>query len=176
VVGKEVILDTVKRMREGGIDDETILSTLKDIGVSDSDAEEYLNEKTGSDEVRVVEEEPDPHEKVLSKAAEKVKKYFDEDKETRNLHAAHQQVSLEGQGQKLDELHEKIDSFKEKHASSEGLSIELKAKLGVFEEKLSRVEKDVVETKAGVSALNSLLQKVLSTNRDILLELQQKKK
>lgn len=47
MVSRELVLDTIKRMRGSGIDDQTISSTLKDIGLSDKEINEFMSEATG---------------------------------------------------------------------------------------------------------------------------------
>ena len=44
MVNKQVVLETIKRMRDSGLDNADIAKTLRDIGISDNEVEEYLLE------------------------------------------------------------------------------------------------------------------------------------
>ena len=70
-MGKEqVILDTIKRLQGSGIDDETIKSTLLEIGLGEKEIEEYIAEAAGKKAVPVqkqqakAREEPEPTEEL----------------------------------------------------------------------------------------------------------------
>lgn len=58
MVSRQIVLDTVKRMHSSGVDDNTIRSTLRDIGLSEGDIEGYLREVKGISEQKPAEKEP----------------------------------------------------------------------------------------------------------------------
>lgn len=68
----------------------------------------------------------------------------------------------------IGSLHEKVDSMPR-------LPNEAIAALSALDRRLSSLEKAVAESGAGTSALKSLMQKIIDSERQILLELQKKK-
>lgn len=47
MVSRDVVLQTVKRMYSSGVDDDTVISTLKDIGISDEEIKSVIAEAKG---------------------------------------------------------------------------------------------------------------------------------
>lgn len=81
---------------------------------------------------------------------------------------------LEEHSNKMDDLHRNVSAIHEKIDSAPRLSAETVSKLGALDSRLSGLERQVAETKANTLALQELLQKILDTNRKILIELQKK--
>lgn len=118
------------------------------------------------------------HEEIAAKTAEKIKEHLEESTEEIGRTGAELGVLAEEQRAALEE-------HKERLAGVEGKVDELHKKLEVFPEKLeesslmakdaiSQIQSDITSLKAMNQALQSILQKILDTNREILLELQRK--
>ncbi|MBI5553471.1 MAG: hypothetical protein HY917_01900 [Candidatus Diapherotrites archaeon] len=175
MVSKDVVLQTIAQLRESGIDEATIRETLKDSGIDESEIEDYL--KSEPSKPVVEEAAPPAHEVIAHHTAQKVKKEIEKVSQAQELHAVHQQVAMETQAKQMEDLHEKFEEVRKPLMSGDRpLSDEAKAKMASLEKRLQEIQKDVVESKAGVAVLQSLMQKILSTDRDILLELQMQKK
>ena len=181
MVRKEIVLETVKKMIDSGLDDATISDTLKDIGLSDAEIKQYLSEVKGnidsetSNEEAEIEENPE-HEVIAEKTAQKIKEHLDESHEEIAAQHSITQASLEGHAEAINavqenvsELHEKINQFAGGTTSQELLSkmIELNARISTLEKQLS-------EIKALNSATKSLLEKIFETDRSVLSELERK--
>jgi chromosome segregation ATPase len=173
MVEKNVVIDTIKRMHSNGIDEKTIKVTLKGIGLTEEEINDYLDEVLGIDEEK--EEENPEHELIAKKAVEKFKPELDKLKQENGLNLTHSQIEREEHSQKLDEMHSKMDELNKKVSPKAFNSGEIIGKINALEKKLNEIEKNTVETKAASSALQNLMQKILSTERDILLELKNKK-
>lgn len=180
MVNRQVVLDTVKRMFQSGIGAGVVEKTLKDIGLSKKEAEEYMREAgqathaTASNAQEAVIDEKQPfHEAVASKTAEKIKEHLAEQREDDELKSATLHAAIEGHGEKISELHEnvsdlhrKIDGFSERLTDPELLKqlVGLGKKLSDFESQLS-------DLKSLASANKTILEKILQTNREILNKL-----
>jgi 6-pyruvoyl-tetrahydropterin synthase len=172
MVEKSVVIDTIKRMHSNGIDENTIKVTLKGIGLTEEEIDDYLDEVLGTEEEP--EEENPEHEVIAKKAFEKFKPELDKVKEEHGLNSTHSQIEREEHSRKLDEMNSKVNELSKNSLKSFNSS-ELIGKINALEKKLNEIEKNTVETKAASSALQNLMQKILSTERDILLELKNKK-
>ncbi|MBN2127137.1 MAG: hypothetical protein JW703_01960 [Candidatus Diapherotrites archaeon] len=174
MVQKSIVIDTIKKMHSNGIDDETIKVTLKGIGLSDEEIDDYMDEVLGTEEESEEEENPE-HELIAEKAMKKIRPEFDKVKEEQGLTSTHAQIAMEDHSRKLDEMHSKVDELNKKVSPKTFDSSEVIGKINALEKKLTEIEKNVIETKAANSALQNLMQKILSTERDILLEMKSKK-
>ncbi|MBU0662829.1 hypothetical protein KKH30_03260, partial [Candidatus Micrarchaeota archaeon] len=52
MVSKDIVMQTIKRMYDSGVDDETVKATLRDIGFSDEDSEQMIQEAKGAAPVK----------------------------------------------------------------------------------------------------------------------------
>ncbi len=182
MVKKEIVIETVRKMVDSGLDDATISETLKDIGLSDSEIKEYISEVKGSadsmenpDETEVSEENPE-YESIAEKTARKVKEHIDESHEEIAAQHAVTQSALEEHSDAISavqdnvmELHEKLDRF-----SGGTNSQEILKKMIELNTRISSLEKQLNELKAVDSATKSLLEKIFETDRSILSELERR--
>ncbi len=166
MVDAQVIQETVKRMVDSGIDADTIRQTLADIGLSDAEIQRALSQAgapaaAAAGAASAAEaDEPSP---------ESVRDSLLEDREDEELREVTAHSALEDHGFKLDSLHDKVDALHQKLASPSLAA-------GAFEARLTQFERDLGEVKAATKALQDLLKKILETNRDILVRLEQSKK
>src|SRR3989338_8757024 len=115
-VNEKIVLDTIKQMKEAGLEDSVILATLKDIE-PEKESEE-TEEKSEEESLVETEEEPNKEDSDLEDEAQ-------EDDLEDTAHAV-THVALHEQGQKLDDLHERISGF-EKPAELSQILAELQS-------------------------------------------------
>lgn len=58
LVSRAIVLETIKRMYASGVDDETVKSTLRDIGLTDSEITNYLAEAKGESQTQSAPKKP----------------------------------------------------------------------------------------------------------------------
>ncbi len=201
MVSKEIVMGTVKRMADAGIDKETIKSTLRDIGLTDSEIGAYLQEAgleaaaptaQASSELtpeqvpaeQYLDDEldgpldgadlpEDQHEAIAQKTADKLAGQIESLNNEQGMKDAANRLDIEEHKQKLGEIGTKLESVSAsmpKHEHVGELSVRIKA----LEELVSDLQNDLSEVKAITGALQSLLKKILETNRQILLNTSKK--
>ena len=60
LVSRQIVIDTIKRMYASGVDDETIKSTLRDIGLKEHEIRQYLKDVKGGQAEDEEKEEEEP--------------------------------------------------------------------------------------------------------------------
>lgn len=187
MVRREIVLETVKKMYDSGLDDATISETLKDIGLSESEIGQYLSEAKGknsdsnaeideTDETDAVEEENPEQEIIAQKTAQKVMEHLDDSHEEIAAQHAVTQSALEGHSEAISKVHENVSELHDKldKFSSGTSSQEILSKIIELNTRISNLEKQLGEIKAVESATKSLLEKIFETNRSVLNELERK--
>ncbi len=144
------LLETVKKMFASGLDEEAVRSALEDLGLSKAEQDELIAAAKGKE----VPKEEVPVEKIAEKTAEKVKEHIAEHEEVAALRETTALAELGAQKAEIGEVKEAIAKIP---ASLEKNILELK--------------KDIDELKAASNAIQTLLKKILETNRNILLKL-----
>lgn len=147
MVEKQVILETIKKMLSSGLNDKVVISTLKDAGLSEQEAESYLQEAKG---ISVEEEVPEEHEKIAERTAQKIKNHLDEQKSLGDLAQTTTHAALQEHGERLEAIKKKIEGIPQAPANFNLLS-----------KKLSSIEAQLKEVKAQSLATQELLKKVL---------------
>ncbi len=196
MVSSDVVMQTVKRMVDSGVDDNTIKMTLRGINLSEEQIQGILNkahgveQPTGSQRQVQVEEdlgEERNKEDEDDNLEEEVEEPFDgpspADLRKRLEAASQEQVGyhttthamLEGHAEEVDEVKRGVEELHRKMDSAPRLSSETIGSIGSLDKRISMLEKQVAETKANTIALQELLKKILETDRKTLLELQKKK-
>ncbi|MFH1588708.1 MAG: hypothetical protein ABIA76_05210 [Candidatus Diapherotrites archaeon] len=173
MVSKEIVIETIKKMNDSGIDEDSIRSTLKGIGLDDDEIDSYLDEVLGEVSEESTEEEAPENESIAEKTASKIRPEINKLKEEQGLYSTHAQIAMEDHSRKLGEMHSKLNELHKKTPFSN--SDELTGKINALEKRLQEIDRNTTETKAAVNALQNLMQKILSNERDIMLELQKKK-
>ena len=182
MVKREVVLETIKKMHDSGIEQTVIENTLKNIGLSDDEISSYMAEVIGVKlaplkqvpKIIVAEAVPedDAVERTATRTAEKVKEHIAEKADADELKETTTHVALSEHQNRLDEvhnsvnkLHAKVDSFPVPDADS--LLIEVKN----LAQRVSTFEKELSDIKAMTSATKSIMEKILDTDRNILTKL-----
>lgn len=182
MVKREVVLETIKKMHDSGIEQTVIENTLKNIGLSDDEISSYMAEITDEKTPKprtvpaivVTEDVPenDDIEKIATRTAEKVKEHIAEKADADELRETTAHAALIEHKDKLDEvhssvnnLHTKVDSFAVPDADA--LLIEVKN----LAQRISTFEKKLSDIKAMTSATKSIMEKILDTDRNILTKL-----
>lgn len=195
MVNEEVVRNTIQKMRDAGLPENVIASTLQDLGLSPAQMQSYLAPSTGSSRPPAPnvpvsnspprkEEDDDEsafsdldHEVLATRTSEKVMQQMEErnllNEQTSALKDNITHVALEQHGQQLMdthnavvELHDKLDS-----ANLETMS----NRLSVVNSRIDQLQKDVSDAKALLGAVQTLMQKILETNQQLLFETKNRK-
>jgi DNA-binding transcriptional MerR regulator len=154
----QLINDTVRRMIESEIDDDTIITTLKDIGVSEDDAKKIiLQNKPNQEEIKTNPE--------LVKKVQILEDNIKAQNEINSMNIESKDVSMIEHSQKIEEIEKKIDEVKKVPNASVDVSVKYR---------LDEMDKNLSNLKAGVNANLEIMKKILDINREILTELKTK--
>jgi len=195
MVSSEVVMQTVKRMVDSDIDDETIKNTLRDINISEDEITILLNQAKGipasrvpqiPTQVKPVQKEPEESEEIEeseeepeenANTYESQEKYIPDSNE-RNTEQSAQHVTthnmLEEHGEKIENVRDSVSQLHERIGAAT-LSPETIGKLTALDERITSLEKEVADTKAIANAVKGLLEKILETDKKVLLEVKKKK-
>jgi hypothetical protein len=164
MINEQVMMDTVNRLIEAGIDDATIVSTLIDAGLNREDALAVLQKARAPSS-------PEPASSPAAVPGEDVrilKNEIEVQAEQHDLHQAITQNALDMHEQKLDEVTKQVEEVKQVVSQTAPTDPGLAFKVSKLEEKLEDVS-------AVSKANNDLLQKILGANQKILTNLEAKK-
>lgn len=167
MVNEQIMIDTVKRMIDAGIDDATIISTLTDAGLSNEQCLEVIS--------RV--KEPVVNENDLNIVSSKnevdevsaLRNVVEATSDAQNIQAESTSNILNEHEEKINQVDSKIESIKSTISSSKGKDD------GTFSYRLSELEKKLEEVNSSSKAQLELMKKMIETNRKILTELEAKK-
>jgi len=183
MVNKEVILDTVRKMYESGIEDSVIEATLCDIGMGQEEAKQYLLEVKGkpisqpeldsqSQEQSQDSDSFSERDSVAEQTAFRVKEHLDAERQERELHQTTQQVAMDeqqnkiaGLDQKVSEIHQKIDF------TASPTNKQLASNLDGLYKRIDNIETQLADIQASSNATRDLMKKILEANRSILNKL-----
>lgn len=177
-----VVMDSVKKMLDSGIEVSVVKSTLSDLGLSDSEIDSVIRQVKGggSPETASSSQKPVPapaftSAKDVPVSAATLSETIVAQQQMHNLSQATTQAALESHQESLSHVDESMAAISAKLDSlsqNMGGNSDWASKLSLIQNRLSALEHDVTEVKAQGSAIQSLLTKVLETNRDALMELQ----
>ena len=170
MVNKAIVEQTIKKMKDSGIDDDAIKQTLHDVGLGDGEIAQYFKEGAVSKDTNAAKPE---YEEITEKTAEKVKKHLEEKSEEQALREETLHAAQDAHAQKLDETHETLSSVHEKvesiaRASSPALTL---SELQELNKRISTLEEQLSEIKSISKATKSVMEKVLEANRKTLAKL-----
>ncbi len=176
MVNEQVVKDTIARMLEAEIDDDTIVSTLKDIGLDEEKSRQMLsqiksssnseNDSSLSDSSDESNVEDDDELNDLKN----VKAELETQSQVRDLHDATTHNMLNDQYDRIDEISRKVDDVKKTvYDSTSRINIDDHSK------KIDSATTSVAELNAKIDALSSLMKQILDVNRKILTEIEMKK-
>ncbi len=171
MVDEKIINETVKRMLTSNIDEETIVSTLKDIGIEEAQAKEIIANVTSG---KVVAKAPQKAEVVQTipavDADQKIETMQNElaaQGEKTELHETATHTMLNDHADKLDEMNKKVEEVKKVVSNPTNVDASLKVKI-------SEIEQKTIDISARTTAMMEIMEKILETNRQILTELKSK--
>ena len=175
MVDKEVVLTTIRKMLDAGLDDSVISTTLADVGLTSDEVKMYLGQ--AKKPLSPVPSQPaspsSGNSGDSSSASPSVSNPLAE--ENALLHET-TQSALNEHSESLGEITDQLSRIENLLTQVSKLPIaELNAKIGSFDKKISDNTREIADVKAQTSALREILEKVLETDRDTLLELQKKK-
>ena len=161
MVNKEIVLDTIKKMFESGIEDEVVAQTLGDIGLNAAEIKDYIAEAKGE---AVEADEPVPERKPLSERMDSI----EEEPDHIALHTT-THVALDAQAEMAERLLEKIEAIENKLLSQRPSSAP--ESFAEANQRMAEMEKQLREIKAELSATKSIMEKILETDRNVLTKL-----
>jgi DNA repair exonuclease SbcCD ATPase subunit len=194
MVNEEVVLNTIKKMQEAGLSNPIIESTLTDLGLNQNQVRAFLARAKGEDveipsSAKVKVEEPvepapkkpflseEDRDAIASKTTEKIQQTMTEREASiqdhHSLKDSITHLALEQHGQQLKETHENVMSLHDKLDATNFQAVN--SRLTSLNTKIEKLSADVKDTKALSKALQTLLQKILEANQQILFEFQGKK-
>lgn len=174
MVDRAVVVETIRKMYESGIEDSVVRQTLADIGLGEKEIREAMAAAKAGARPAAESEEPEEEAGPAYSAARP-----DFREQLAQQHAAQEAMhttthaAMEGHGAKLDELGERIGGVEERIGKIHGLTEspsnrDLVELIAVTNQKLALLEKQVSDLKALTKALQTVMEKILETSRNIL--------
>ena len=164
MVNEQIMIDTVSRMIQAGIDDATIISTLTDAGLSNEQCLEILAKVKQPAVKEQVQSTAPPNQEVQT-----LRNVVEAQSDAQSMHAETTSTILDDHEQKLQEVSGKINSIQSAISSTQNKSN------APLEYRLSALEQKLEEVNSASKAQLDLMQKILETNRKVLTELEAKK-
>ncbi|MFH0954786.1 MAG: hypothetical protein V1777_01670 [Candidatus Micrarchaeota archaeon] len=185
MVDREVVLSTIRKMLDAGLNDQVITTTLSDVGLTPAEIKSYLGEAKKPVDSRQARASVEPvvsAESSLDSSAssdsdssvsDSVQNPLAEENEL--LHET-THLSLAENQEVLQELTDRLSRIESLLAALSKIPVsELNIKIGSLDKKISDNIREIADVKAQTSALLEILEKILETDRNTLLELQKKK-
>ena len=170
MVSEQIISDTIKRMLSAGVEKATIISTLKDIGLSEAEAAELVNKQEASTTTSQGADQ--------STASPDLKSSFDQLKTMKNeletqstvkeLHDTTTHNMLNEHSQKIEDVGKKLDEVKTELQKKPAPQVTQKVDNTSLEGRLTEIE-------AKVDATMKLMKDILDVNRKTLTAIESKK-
>ncbi len=197
MVNEEIVRSTIQKMRDAGLSDSIISSTLSDLGLTQSQVQGFLSGNASARTATVTNTIPSfsspaqrassssssfssgevNHEELASRTSDKIISRLDErnalDDEASELKDNITHLAMEQHGEQLQSTHQAVMELHDKFDST--AMDTLNNRVMNMNARMEQLSKDVVETKALALALQSLLQKILETNQQLLFEMKNKK-
>lgn len=200
MVNEEIVRSTIQKMRDAGLSDTIISSTLSDLGLTQSQVQGFLSGSASTTPARtstVTNQNPSfstptqraspasssfssgeiNHEELASRTSEKILSRLDErnalDDEASELKDNITHLAMEQHGEQLKDTHQAVMELHDKFDST-ALDT-LSNRVMNMNARMEQLSKDVVDTKALAMALQTLMQKILETNQQLLFEMKSKK-
>ncbi|MCD6478950.1 MAG: hypothetical protein J7L44_03630 [Candidatus Diapherotrites archaeon] len=195
LVDESIIIETIKKMKESGLEDNIIISTLEDVGIAHEKAAEMLDKALGrvpvekpkkpeeeekeeeskeeiakilkATEAKKPETKPE-HEAIAEKTAEKVKQHLEETKLEHDLHHTTMHAALAQQSAMLEDLHKSVKNIVKQKPK---VPKTMEEKIVQMQVDIEKIKSDLAEAKADIAAMKTLMNKVLEVTRKILLRL-----
>lgn len=197
MVNEEIVRSTIQKMRDAGLSDSIISSTLSDLGLTQSQVQGFLSGNASARTATVTNTNPSfsaptqrassssssfssgevNHEELASRTSDKIISRLDErnalDDEASELKDNITHLAMEQHGEQLQSTHQAVMELHDKFDST--AMDTLNNRVMNMNARMEQLSKDIVETKALAMALQSLMQKILETNQQLLFEIKSKK-
>ena len=168
MVNEAVVKETIQRMFDSGIDEQTILSTLKDIGLEDSVARNFIAQQKNAGTATEEKDDINANDEDTNDL-KAMRDELESQSQNKELHDTTMHNMLNEHANKLDEVASSIGEIKRTVNDSTSMS-----GLAMHGVKLSNLEERLDEIDAKVTALLDVMKKILEVNRKTLTELQSK--
>ncbi len=177
MVDKAVVVETIRKMYESGIEDSVVRQTLADIGLGEKEIREAMAAaKAGAAPGAESEEAEEEAVPAYSAARPDFREQLAQQHAAQEAMHTTTHAAMEGHGAKLDELGERIGGVEERigkiHSLTEAPSNrDLVELIAVTNQKLALLEKQLSDLKALTKALQTVMEKILETDRKILVKM-----
>jgi len=176
MVDKKLIIDTINELLDANVDKETVISTLKDIGVDSGDIDSNYNEVISNRDKEEVKEEP----KETPKKEDKIP-YIDihsvdthkpkEEPKTENVDSLENEPEDKHETE-LKKTTSEVHEINEAHEEPVPLDLSSDTSSSTTDSKqLSEIQAQITELKAQMSGLTKIMKDILEENRNILNKL-----
>ena len=166
MVNEQIMIDTVSRMIEAGIDDATIISTLTDAGLTQEQCLQIIDRVK---QPPVKEEVPQNNSPTIQEV-QNLKNVVEAQSDAQTIHAQNTSTILDEHEQQLAEVSGKINSIQSTISSNQNPKTDSSTAY-----RLSTIEQKLEEVNSASKAQLDLMQKILEINRKVLTELEAKK-
>lgn len=161
MVDKQVVLETIKKMYESGIDDSVVEQTLKDIGLASEEIAQYVAEAKGEQVQQPPIQSP--------KQAPVLRHDAGQGQEQQDAMHTTTHAALESQANQTTELLQKVSSLEKTIQSNKSGTIS--ASSAELNQRIGKMEIQLTDLKAQVNATKSIMEKILETDRKVLNKL-----
>ncbi|QQR92995.1 MAG: hypothetical protein IPJ89_01990 [Candidatus Iainarchaeum archaeon] len=193
MVNEELVRNTIQKMRDAGLSEGIIQSTLADLGLTPQQVQAYLVGGTSAPTTPPPSAPPrsfsannaapstpalDPadHEAIASLTNEKIQMGLMQNQAQRMDENALKDnithLALEQHGQQLMDTHQSVMELHDKFDAANMQA--LVTKVNTIQARMENVSKDTQELRALASALQNLMQKILETNQQLVFELKKR--
>lgn len=166
MINEQIVLDTVKRMLDSGIEEGVIISTLKDIGLSDEEATQAIQKVRAPQKVSSDERQG----KSVDDNIQEMRNHLEAQAESAELQDTTTYNMLNAHEQKIDAVSSKMDEVKQAISNVSNAPKDASSSV-----RLAQIETKLDEIDAQVKAVSEIMKSVLEINRKVLVELESKK-
>lgn len=189
-MNEELIRSTVQKMRDAGLTEAVISSTLTDLGLSSSEVQAYLNPPAPKfttpspppspmkSNAFMEDEMLSPEDEALAtRTSEKIVHQLNQQgmlgDEENSLKDSITHLAMEQHGEQLRDTHQAVMDL---HSKLENATSPLNAQASAqFTARLDLLSKEIADTKGLLLALQTLMQKILEANQQIVFEMKKGK-
>jgi hypothetical protein len=162
MINKQLVMDTLKKMLDSGMDEDVIESTFMDVGLTKEEIKQFI-EEAKKEKLK----EKETTEKITPKTVEE---HFPEE-EAQELKKTTETIALHESNALIENLSEKMDSIQRKLnilIQRDFNPMELNERLDLIESTVKDIKTELNDLKALNSALKEIMKKILETDREIL--------
>ncbi len=188
----EIVRTTIQKMRDAGLSDTIIASTLSDLGLSTGQVQGYLSSATTSNAPsrnttsgNMPSYPPIPRpslgeserEDIASRTSNRIVQHLEErnaySQEESSLKDNITHIALEQHGEQLKDTHQAVMDL---HEKVDSVSMDtLSNRVSSINSRVEQMNRELIEIKSMGMALQSLMQKILEANQQLLFEMKNRK-